>query len=91
MKLESIYKPTTALYKCYTIFNWHQCCRCKKDFRREHGYRALTGPYYGGAGTWRYVCGTCGPNIETADIVFTSSPWIPARPLMPPPQRPKKA
>ena len=79
MKRECITKYEN-LYKHYSLFFWYQCCSCKKEFRREKGWRGLTGPYYGGSGVWRYLCKTCAPSRIIADDFFIKRKWLPPKP-----------
>jgi hypothetical protein len=73
------------LYKCYPLFIWQQCCKCEKDFRREKGWRALTGPWIGGAGVERFLCNKCAPTKKEASKFFVGNEFIPPRPPAPPP------
>ena len=68
------------LYKCYPLFFWKKCCDCNMEFRRERGWRALTGPFYGGSGLWRYLCNSCGPDLESANDYFLNDKWLPRTP-----------
>lgn len=45
--------------RIFTLFRWNQCDMCQSDFRRELGWRYMTGPFYAGVGLWVYVCGEC--------------------------------
>jgi len=46
-----------------TIFAWHHCEVCRKEFRRELGWHKTIGPYchgaYGITGRDAYACGSC--------------------------------
>lgn len=56
---------------CFPLVCWKECIKCGKEFIRERGYRANTGPYYGGIGRDRYLCNKCGIDEEHASKVFT--------------------
>ena len=75
------------LYPYYTLLGWSECISCKYEFRREKGWRKLSGPYYGGCGNWKYVCGECAPTKEEASDLFNRQPYLPDRPPAPPPPR----
>lgn len=42
------------IYKHYGLFGWQECLFCKKEFRREDGYRFLAFQ-----GQWSYSCESC--------------------------------
>jgi len=69
---------------------WRYCCMCDKDFRREWGWRALTGPWGNGAGVVRFLCGTCAPTRADADKIFLKRLWLGKRPKHPTPPPPPK-
>ncbi len=79
-------KPPLAdkVYFSYPLFFWQRCSCCKQDFRRERGWRYLSGPYHGGSGHWRYLCGTCAPTREEANELVYQNVHIPPRPPAPP-------
>jgi len=77
-------KHYTDLYRCFTLFTWNKCSKCGQDFRREKGWRALTGPFYNGNGVWHYLCYDCAPTREIADEYFLNNKWIPPKPKGPP-------
>ena len=54
------------MYRVFPLFAWHKCESCKQEFRRERGWRYFTGPFYGGHGIWRYLCGSCAPTLADA-------------------------
>lgn len=53
----------------WPVFEWCRCEGCGREFRREWGWRVLTGPFYGGMGRWRYVCGDCAGSGHEAWLV----------------------
>jgi hypothetical protein len=67
------------LYKSRQFF-WKKCEKCKQAFRREDGFRALTGPFLMGYGVWRYLCESCAPSVDVAHDYFLNKEWIPKRP-----------
>ena len=46
----------TSVNKTWPIFSWEFCVVCKKEFRREWGWRHIT---YGYRAKWNYVCCEC--------------------------------
>lgn len=72
------------LYKDYSWFSWKQCSKCKKDFRREKIWRALTGPWHGGSGIERFLCMKCAPTMEEASKFFINNEFLPHKPPAPP-------
>jgi|GEM_PF-2287082 len=73
------------LYRCYPWFFWRQCCECGREFRREHGWRAITGPIFRGVGRPRHLCNECAPDHAAAVAYFNEDRWRPPRPSTPPP------
>lgn len=77
----------------FPLLFWYTCTKCKKEFRREKGWRGLTGPWLSGVGQWRYLCRECAPTREDADNFFLNDRWmIPPptkRPAPPPPPIPR--
>ena len=71
------------IYTDWPILFWRECKECKKEFRREKVYRKLCGPFHGGHGTWRYVCGNCAKDKKKANELFEK---LPPRPPMPKPR-----
>lgn len=67
-------------------FFWETCVECRKEFRREKGWRVFGGPFYGGQGTFRYLCSTCAPTEEKAIEIFTKKPTLPTNPPRVPPK-----
>lgn len=72
------------IYRCNPWFFWQECCNCGQEFRREKGWRAFTGPFIGGVGVFRYICASCAPSRDHAEIVMDGLPWIPKRPAKAP-------
>jgi len=68
------------IYPHYTLFSWSECVSCNQEFRREKGWRKLSGPFYGGYGNWKHVCGGCAPTKEEASILFNKQSYLPDRP-----------
>ena len=57
----------------FSLFKWEQCCNCKKDFRREKGFKFVVGPVYRGIGKPYFICSKCAPTFKKAtEIVLTS-------------------
>jgi hypothetical protein len=67
------------LYEYHSLFNWKQCSKCKKDFRREKIWRALTGRVE------RFLCTRCAPTREQASRFFINNEFLPHKPAPPPP------
>lgn len=88
MKREHIRKYEN-LWSLFPLLFWYECCGCDREFRREHGWRAITGPYGGGGGRVRYLCSECAPTREAADDFFLNSRFVGERPASPsaPPQK----
>ncbi len=63
-------KKTNLVQQVFTWFKWNQCCNCKKEFRREHGYSSYIKPPRNSIVDTRYLCKTCGSSFEHADILF---------------------
>lgn len=82
------------LYQFRSLLFWYPCSKCGKEFRRERGWRALTGPWVNNCGRWRYLCPECAPTREEADEYFLNESWIipppTKRPSPPQPQPPRK-
>lgn len=78
------------LYPFRTWFIWKQCQKCDCDFRREKGFKSLTGPYYcgTGVGVWRYLCNSCAPSFDIANNYFLNRGYLRPRPPRPTPQPP---
>jgi hypothetical protein len=84
MKRDHVSLPA-EVFRSFPIFFWVQCACCKKDFRREKGWRWLSGPYVNGAGRWKYICSECAPTREVAAFRAKSMQGPPlARPAPPP-------
>lgn len=82
MKKATAPKLYEYLWRHYGLMFWKDCESCGFKFRREHGFRYLSEPFYGGAGTFRYLCATCAPTAEAATRLIECPP---ARPVVPPP------
>lgn len=78
-----------SIYREWPVFFWKTCCKCKQEFRRERGWRFLSGPYYNGGGHWRYLCSTCAPTREAANHLALDGVYIPPRPPAPPVAEPR--
>jgi len=80
------------LYTYKSFFSWKQCSKCKKDFRREKIWRAITGPWHGGPGIGRelFLCMRCAPTIEQASDFFINNKFLPHKPPPPPSPPPKR-
>lgn len=56
----------------YSFFFWELCISCKKEFRRENGFRFELGPYFDRSGmgiptgTTYHLCGEYAPTVESA-------------------------
>ncbi len=87
MKRES---QVSDLWPHRSWFAWKLCCNCKKEFRREVGWRAFTGPYMFGHGLFRYICGSCAPTRAIASDILRREPWVPAMPKCKPPALPPR-
>lgn len=85
---EPVARCKYPLYSCRPWFFWVSCSFCEKEFRREKGWRAITGPYYNNIGRVRYLCSECAPNRSEAVRYFNEDRWRPPRPSSPPPQPP---
>lgn len=76
MKREFKEKYEYGIYTSWPIFSWVKCCSCKKEFRRETLWRALTGPFCNGSGVWRYACTKCIPTKDEAHTYFAGDKYI---------------
>lgn len=63
-------KDRKIAVKHKTWFKWCECLQCENEFRRENGFKAYSGPYYGGRGQEKYLCASCGQDIEHANWLF---------------------
>jgi hypothetical protein len=58
----------------WPIFSWKQCCICKYEFRREHGwkcyYNPSRNPYLINPGLDIYLCQSCAPTKFDAEYLF---------------------
>ena len=78
-----------GLVPVFTFFEWHQCCKCGQDFRRELGWQFWTGPYYAGRGVLKCLCRECAPTEEVAYEIMKLHIEPPTeRPKGPPPPPP---
>jgi phage terminase large subunit GpA-like protein len=76
MKRDPIVKYEFGINTTYPWFFWVHCCECGKEFRREKLWTTLTGPFYNGGGTWRYLCKHCVPTIQEAHKYFIDDRWL---------------
>ena len=77
-------KNETTTYSIFPMVFWRHCECCSSEFRWARGWRYLGGPFVGGAGVWRYVCGECAPTRELASEMAKQLPCG-MRPIKPPP------
>ena len=77
-----------GLFPVFTLFEWHQCCKCGQDFRRERGWRFWTGPFYSGCGVLKYLCRECAPTEDDAHRVQETGVGKPGS--IPPLRRPRQ-
>jgi len=54
----------------FPIFFWQECVACNYEYRREHGYHTMVGPFWQGIGKTIYVCKECAPDSLAADNAF---------------------
>lgn len=61
-----------GLSRTFPLFFWVSCHKCDMEFRREWGWRAVTGPYTGPyqLGVTKHLCSDCAPDFETANDYF---------------------
>ena len=84
-------RPKYLVYQTWPVFIWRPCSNCGNEFRREWGWRALTDPYYGGQGVWRYLCRECAPNRSVASDFCSMKKYVSRRPAISPiPAKPNK-
>lgn len=79
------------LYRHFSLFFWTKCCGCDKDFRREWGWYAVSGPYCNGMDRKYYLCKTCAPTKSIAADFFLNHKCLKVRPPRPTPPPPKRA
>lgn len=92
MKRNHIKKYEYGVHGHYGLIFWKKCCACKKDFRREKGWCFMAGPYHGGSGRVYYLCASCAPSKEAANVIAIDGRWIlPGPPGPPTPKPPTKA
>jgi hypothetical protein len=75
-----------GIFSHFGLFRWKQCCKCKKDFRREKGFCFYTGPLK--RGKWYYLCSTCSPTWDRANELALAGCYIPPKPKYRPPPPP---
>ena len=64
-------KPSKHQVKSvYTLFFWNTCEKCKRDFRREHGFKGVITPPSNKIVNFKYLCKACGVNMEQANDFF---------------------
>lgn len=94
MKRPSPEKPYQYLWRHFGLFAWQACALCRNEFRRERGWRFLSGPWVKGYGVTRYLCADCGGEAKataTAAIArWSAPPPSPTRPPPPPPPPPHR-
>lgn len=83
MKREPQLKYAYGVYRYFTFFKWSLCEKCKKEFRREKGWRFSAAPFFGGVGTWRYVCGNCFAEKDRVHKYAINREYITNRPCPP--------
>jgi hypothetical protein len=79
MKREAAMRPLFPVDRIWPWFFWRLCVVCKREFRREYGWRVAHGPVNSQANE-SYVCGECAHDQYTAANFFD-----PARMRRPPP------
>ncbi len=55
------------LWRTWPLLLWRECLSCKREFRREWGWRVLLGPYFNGRGHVAFLCCTCCPSLQDAE------------------------
>ena len=80
MKREHLEQYEHGIYKHYGWFFWRQCCKCNHGFRRDRGWKFLSGPFFQGVGHWRYLCGTCAPTKKDANQLAMAGVYRGTRP-----------
>ena len=83
-------KTYPYLYRHFPLLMWTTCCECERDFVREKGWMAITGPYHGVHGRRRYLCKTCAPSRAIAADYFLNHRWLKGRPPKPTAQLPRR-
>lgn len=86
-KRDTVAKYEGGVYPHYSYFEWYKCDKCKKEFRREAGYRLLIGA---GHGRCIYLCSTCCPSEKRAHLYGINMEYIPPKPKCTPPPPPRK-
>ncbi len=84
MKRKAVKKYEHGIFRTFPLFSWLKCDSCKKEFRRELGWRYLSGPFHGRSGIWKYVCKDCVPSKEDAHL-YALKQKLPLKPKAPPP------
>lgn len=83
MKRPAVSDRYPYLYRTWPLIFWRKCELCEEEFRRQKGWRFLAGPWHGGNGRWRYMCGECVRTEAGASMV--AHMWGDMRPPRPPP------
>ena len=73
-----------GIFKYFSLFTWQRCCECKKEFRRERGFRFLIGPFTQSGGYWTYLCSLCCGSKEAANKYAVDGKYLPAGSSPPP-------
>jgi len=78
------------LWRTFPLLFWCMCSQCEKQFVREWGWAALTGPWHGTSGRTRYLCKNCAPSRAIAADYFLNHRWLKGRPPKPTAQPPRQ-
>lgn len=78
------------LYRTFPLLFWCACSQCEKQWVREWGWAAITGPWHGTRGRTRYLCKTCAPSKAIAAEFFLNRRWLKGSPPNPTPPPPVK-
>ena len=56
-------KKHYCVIRTYPLLFWRKCVKCKREFRREWGWKYETGNYN------QYICSACAPTIDVAETL----------------------
>ena len=75
----------TYVKKIWSLILWHRCIKCCFEFRCEYLWQYTSGPYYLNArnginGVNNYLCTSCAPTIEDAEVIFNELNKLPDKP-----------
>lgn len=81
MKRQAKPKSDYIIFSVSPWFVWRECRVCKKEFRRERGWRMIGPPICGGRASEFYLCGECAATEKDAIRIGNTRPWMGRMPI----------